>query len=149
MDEARAKNRIVVGIDGSEPARRALAWAFEEADLRGADVVAVHAWTYPVAGPSLTTVGYVPQGIDFAEEARQLLECEIKEVTGGTDYPKVERRVVEGSGTTALLRESQNAGMLVIGSRGLGGFAGLLLGSVGHQCAQHASCPVVIIPHER
>jgi len=143
-------NRIVVGVDGSECARRALAWAIDEAILRGgAEVVAVHAWSYPIIpAPVAPILPITSSSIDFKEEAHQTLEREIKEVTGGRDDVTIERHVVAGSAASELLRAAETADMLVVGSRGLGGFRGLLLGSVGQQCAQYARCPVVILPHD-
>jgi len=142
-------DRIVVGVDGSECARRALAWAIEEAILRGAEVLALHAWSYPIIpAPVAPILPITSSSIDFKEEAHQTLEREIKEVTGGRDDVRIEPRVVAGSAASELLRAAEDADMLVLGSRGRGGFRGLLLGSVGQQCAQHARCPVVIIPHD-
>lgn len=140
--------KIVVGVDGSECGRRALEWAIAEAELRDTEVIAVHAWQTPVVVPAPGGFAYTIPDIDFDAEAHRLLDTAIKEATGGTEDVKVERRVVQRPATEALVRAADGADMLVIGSRGLGGFSGLLLGSVGQQCAHHARCPVVIIPHE-
>lgn len=136
--------RIVVGIDGSDGARDALAWAIGEARLRGATVEAVHAWHVPYGGTEV-----VPINLDLAalEQGEQsLLEREIGAVeTGGVEVQPV---LVEGPAAQVLLRQAEGADLLVVGSRGLGGFMGLLLGSVSHQLVHHAPCPVVILPHE-
>lgn len=139
--------RIVVGVDGSENARRALSWAVEEAQLRQAGVEAVHAWELPMY------VGFGgPVAIDpapYEEGARALLDEEIAAVpVTGLPAPITEV-VVRGSPAWALLEIAKTADLVVVGSRGRGGFAGLLLGSVSQQVAQHAECPVVIVPHAR
>jgi nucleotide-binding universal stress UspA family protein len=144
---ANVTGKIAVGVDGSECAKQALTWAIDEAKLRGAEVIAVHAYQVPVVVPTLGGFSYSLPDIDFAGEARQLLDNVIKEVTDGSEPVTIERRIVERSPAQALIRTSGSADLLVVGSRGLGGFTGLLLGSVGHQCAQHAHCPVVIVPH--
>jgi nucleotide-binding universal stress UspA family protein len=140
--------KIAVGVDGSECAKRALAWAIAEAKLRGAEVVAVHAYQVPVVVPAPGGFAYTIPDLDFEAEARQSLDNAIKEVAGGADDVHIERRVVQRGAPEALIRASDAADLLVVGSRGLGGFKGLLLGSVSHQCAHHAHCPVVIIPHD-
>jgi len=139
---------IIVGVDGSESARKALSWAIEEAKVRKCEVIAINAWTYPIVPPSIDGAIVTIPDIDVEQEANNLLEREIKEVTGGSDDVKIQRRFVQKSAATALIQASDDADMLVIGSRGLGGFRGLLLGSVGHQCVQHSKCPVVVIPHD-
>jgi nucleotide-binding universal stress UspA family protein len=135
---------IVVGVDGSACSKEALRWALGEARLRGANVRAVRAWQFP---PLLTAGPYVPP-VDFdvasqlRDAARESVEAAVREVAGETP---VETEVVEGPAARVLLREAEDAELLVVGSRGHGGFAGLLLGSTSHQCAQHARCPVVVV----
>jgi nucleotide-binding universal stress UspA family protein len=139
---------IIVGVDGSEDSRRALRWAIDEAALRGDHITAVHAWDFilPIGPTGMATAPYVP-AIDFEAEARTALTNVVKEVAGGRDDPPIEEVVVRGSAAHVLVELSRVADLLVIGSRGLGGFRGLLLGSVGQQCAHHAHCPVVVMPH--
>lgn len=138
--------RIVVGVDGSDPAARALRWAVGEARIRSASVHAVHAWQFPiVAGPMGTFIPPPPEE-DMHKEAHRVLDEALDLVD--TSGVEVSREVVEQGAARALLGASKDADLLVLGSRGLGGFRGLLLGSVSQQCAQHASCPVVIVPHE-
>jgi nucleotide-binding universal stress UspA family protein len=137
--------RIVVGVDGSACARKALAWAIEEAKLRGDVVVALHACPYPLLAPTMDGVAPVLPGPDYDRDSQRLLEREIQTVRGGPDGVKVTPRVSELSPAPALVRASDGADLLVLGSRGLGGFTGMLLGSVGSHCSQHAKCPVVII----
>jgi len=138
--------RIVVGVDGSDASKAALAWAADEAELRGTDVLALLAWmpTVAVPGPWPAMVPVrVPQEVE--ESASATLAAVVDEVLG--EEPKVEvvERVVHGAAASALVEAAGSAELLVVGSRGLGGFTGMLLGSVSHQCAQHASCPVVIV----
>jgi nucleotide-binding universal stress UspA family protein len=141
---------IVVGVDGSAGARAALRWAFEEAKLRKASLQVVHAWTFVMHGVPATGMGMVPYPTaeDFAaleEAAREALDKALAEVVGEqTDVP-IDAHVVKASPAQALVEAAANADLLVVGSRGHGGFAGLLLGSVSQQCAHHAPCPVVIV----
>jgi nucleotide-binding universal stress UspA family protein len=140
--------RIVVGVDGSEGSKLALAWALDEAKLRRAALVAVHAWMQPypsaagVAGTFVVPVD--PSTVEAARNAAEgLLESLVSEAN--TDGVEVERLLVEGPAAEALVETAKRAELLVVGSRGHGGFTGLLLGSVSQQCAHHAPCPVVII----
>ena len=92
--------------------------------------------------------GFSPAGAaldDLVQMAESALDATLQEVAPDTDGVLVERRVVEGPAATVLVDESRQADLLVVGSRGYGGFAGLLLGSVSQQCAHHAACPVVIV----
>ena len=137
---------IVVGIDGSEPSRHALRWALDEARLRGADLRVVYAWPAPfnIAGP-YEQMG--PQYDESAKPADQMVaeelvehELEAEDVTG----IRTEKRIAQGSPVQALLDAASDADLLVVGTRGRGGFKGLLLGSVSQQCVAHATCPVVV-----
>jgi nucleotide-binding universal stress UspA family protein len=147
-------SRIVVGVDGSDASMEALRWAAGEARLRGVDIAAVYAYEYT---PSWAAYGYAegipmapPEAVsDEIAQARQrahtLLARAIDEL-GDTGPVTVETIVIEDRRPArALVDLSDDAAMLVLGSRGRGGFAGLLLGSVSQQCAQHARCPLVII----
>jgi nucleotide-binding universal stress UspA family protein len=146
-EESRESPAIVVGIDGSKGSSEALRWAIAEAHLRSFPVRAVHAWTYsrPLVPP---LVGYpysaesFGNAIDDRRQAEQRLERAASEV--GEDH-EVERVLVEGSAAQVLIDAVGEADVLVVGSRGHGGFTSLLLGSVSQQCAQHAPCPVVIV----
>ena len=139
---------IVVGVDSSEGAKAALRFALEEAKLRQATLRVVHAWQFghvgvtgiegfsPVAGADLS---------DLRHTAAIALDAVMYEVAPHSDEVVIERHVSEGAPATVLVDESRQADLLVVGSRGHGGFAGLLLGSVSQQCAQHAACPVVVV----
>ncbi len=143
--------RIVVGVDGSEHARRTLQWAVDEARLRKSVVIAVHAYTVPTlfvtpepilgAPPSIPDPSLIER---LEEAAARLVAEEIDQVA--SDDVTIEARVVTGSAPDALLQAAREGDLLVVGSRGLGGFKGLLLGSVSQQVVHHAPCPVVIVP---
>jgi nucleotide-binding universal stress UspA family protein len=129
-------------VDGSEQSKAALRWALEEARLRGASVRVIHAWTIRYAAG--IGVAYVAGTVDqLRDESERLLASVIDEV--GTEGVDVERAAVEGGAARVLVEAAEGADLLVVGSRGHGGFAGLLLGSVSQQCAHHAPCPVVIV----
>jgi nucleotide-binding universal stress UspA family protein len=138
------KGLIVVGLDGSEPSKAALRWALEEARLRGSAVRVVYAWfAYPALVPG------APLLASDWESLRRSAEEYMEEIVGSEVEPASELDVtavaVHGTAADVLVRQARGAEMLVVGSRGHGGFAGLLLGSVSQQCVQHAPCPVVIV----
>ena len=139
---------IVVGVDGSPGAKAALRWALAEARLRRTPLHVVHAWAVPYA-----TVGYgmaplIDEGFtaELEQGAKGLVEEMLAEAGSEADGVEVEREIAEGSAAHVLLEKAERAELLVVGSRGLGGFRGLLLGSVSQQCAHHARCPVVVVP---
>jgi nucleotide-binding universal stress UspA family protein len=135
--------RIVVGVDGSETARRALQWAVDEAHQRGATVEAVHAWHRPfVSGAAY--MGEMELDA-FEAHARTILDTTVAAVDA-RGLPPIESKLVPGGAAQALIAEAKGATLVVVGSRGRGGFTSLLLGSVSQQVAHHAPCPVVIIP---
>jgi nucleotide-binding universal stress UspA family protein len=139
--------RVVVGVDGSESAATALRWAVAEATARGAELEVVHAWHLPYAGGyPYTTAVFDPTM--FEEAAKET----VREALGGVDLSGLAHPVrtvlVNEGASPALLETAKGADLVVTGSRGLGGFRGLLLGSVSHQVAHHATCPVVIVPWE-
>lgn len=139
---------IVVGIDGSEGSGRALEWAAAEARLRAASLTLVQAWYPPAAlygGLGWTGISAEVIG-DFRALAEKQLEDACTNHAAALDGLDVERRLVEDMAAPALLEAAAGADLLVVGTRGHGGFAGLLLGSVSQQCAHHAPCPVVIVP---
>jgi nucleotide-binding universal stress UspA family protein len=134
---------IVVGVDGSEEATAALRWAAEEARLRGRGIVAVHARIYP-ALTGASTPGREVYADALRRDAEELVEAAIVDAEVPADVP-VRPLLVEGDAAEALIDASEDAELLVVGSRGLGGVAGVLLGSVSRQCARRAACPVVIV----
>lgn len=134
---------VVVGIDGSAAAHAALRFALDEARMRGCRLVAMHAFDLPafVDAPH----ALVPTLLDDLRTASADLLDEAFETVGGVGDVEVERRTAQGLPARALVEASKGAELLVIGSRGRGGFAGLLLGSVSQQCAHHAHCPIAIV----
>jgi nucleotide-binding universal stress UspA family protein len=141
-----SKNRIVVGVDGSAQSRRALGWAAQEAKLRGAHLSVIHAYTLPHLGAeqSLTTEAITR----IQREAQDLIENEVDQLGELAAGIELSCAAAEGAPTQLLLDAAEEADLLVVGSRGRGGFKALLLGSVSQQCAHHATCPVVIVPPE-
>ncbi len=138
--------KIVVGIDGSVGADAALAWALEEARAHGDRIVAVMAWSTPVVAGGIYAPA-PPIDLEALEgAAKQTLADALDRANAADGEVKIAEQVVWGSASEALVRASEGARLLVVGSRGLGGFKELLLGSVGHQVAHHARCPVVIVP---
>lgn len=137
--------RIVVGVDGSEGSVEALRWALQQADRSGGDskVVAIHAWHDVYAAGAPFTVAVNPQV--YGDAAERVLERAVDEATGGKPE-LVERSIVRDAPANAIVEASKDAELVVVGSRGRGGFAGLLLGSVSQQIVHHAKCPVVVIP---
>ena len=136
---------IVVGIDGSEHSKKALRWALDEARLRSASLRVVYAWTMPVFfGYGVAQAATLdPQSLRAA--AKENLDTALDAVAGGVEGVSIERKAVEGLAAQVLVDEAKDADLLVVGSRGHGGFTGLLLGSVSQQCAHHAPCAVVIV----
>jgi nucleotide-binding universal stress UspA family protein len=140
--------RIVVGVDGSAHARRALVWALEEAALHGASLDVVHAWRMPTVAPVLGFPTPVLHPDDCAREAKEMLEAELERAEQMTSArPLVVRPIAaEGGAAHLLLRWSEGADLLVVGARGLGPVLGTLLGSVSLQCVRHSTVPVVVVP---
>lgn len=139
---------IVVGVDHSPESRAALRFAFEEAQLRRAKLRLVHAWLFGY----ISATGFESSFPVLGGERNELrgavvaaVEATLQEVVPDAGEVEIERRVVGGTPAAVLVEASRDAELLVVGSRGRGGFSGLLLGSVSQQCAHHASCPVVIV----
>jgi nucleotide-binding universal stress UspA family protein len=133
--------RVVVGVDGSPSSGQALRWGARAAAAFGAGLDAVTAWEFP-AGYGF---GSVPSGWDPEQDMRTVLDQTVQEVFGDQPPAGLRRLTQEGGAAKVLLDASASAIMLVVGSRGHGGFAGLLLGSVSSNVAEHASCPVLVI----
>jgi nucleotide-binding universal stress UspA family protein len=133
--------RIVVGVDGSPSSEQALRWGANLAAMMGVRLEAVTAWDFPAS----YGFGSVPQDWDPAGDMRKVLDDTVSAVFGDQPPAGLQRQVREGGAAKVLLEASQGAIMLVVGSRGHGGFAGLLLGSVSANVAEHAPCPVLVI----
>lgn len=141
------ERRIVVGVEGSGGAKAALRWAIQEARFRNAvvEVVTAYSTTYVPASPDFN---YVPLDTsDLAQEVKRMQDTVVDEVLDELEACEVEirRTVARGRAPDTLIRVAEGADMLVVGSRGRGGFRGMLLGSVSQQIAHHGDCPVVIV----
>ena len=143
---------IVVGVDGSAASREALRWAAQEADLRGARLVAIHAWAFVSAAP-IGDPGMIPMpAVDFPgqleaerEAARAELDAAIGDAFAAGPAIEIEKRLVEGDSGDVLTRESADADLVVVGSHGHSGIKAALLGSVSRHVVEHAACPVVVV----
>ncbi|MEW2548252.1 universal stress protein [Streptomyces sp. NPDC047002] len=134
------ERRVVVGVDGSPSSKEALRWAVSQAKDTGAVVEAVIAWDVPVTGWPAA----VPSR-QFAAWAAGTLDETVEDVLGAEVPVTVRRAARGGHPAKVLVDAARGADLLVVGSRGHGGFAGALLGSVGLHCARHAPCPVVVV----
>ena len=141
---------IVVGVDGSDASHEALRWAAEEARLRGARVVAVHAWVFvppqPLGDPSILAVpaGDLPGQLSAeSEAATAALDDSVEAVLG--DDSSVEKKLIEGDAGEAIVTEAAEADLVVVGSHGRTGLKAALLGSVSRHVVDHAKCPVVVV----
>jgi nucleotide-binding universal stress UspA family protein len=139
--EGGSERWIVVGVDGSPPSEKALQWGAHLSATFGVAVVAVSAWDYPAA------IGwsYVPDEWHPDQDTAKALEETLQKVFGDQRPTGLRTVVREGGAAKVLLEESQGATMLIVGSRGHGGFSGLLLGSVSANVAEHAPCPVLVV----
>jgi nucleotide-binding universal stress UspA family protein len=149
-EDVGSTGRILVGLDGSEGARRALDWASGEARLRGARLRLLLAWQFPLglfSEPGLLVDGETVERL--AQIGREMLDEMCQGLGPVLEGLEVERVAVQGPPAAALVAGSADADLLVVGTRGHGGFAGLLLGSVSQACAHHAVCPLVVVPPPR
>ena len=140
-------SRIVVGIDTSPDAERALTWALEEARLREAKLELVHAYPTPEL-TALPMVVTLPNDEELRAGALSVLDDTLAAVGGAGDV-EVIRTVRAGGAASVLTQAAEGADLLVVGARGLGGFRGLLLGSVSQQAVAHSPCPVVVVTRTR
>jgi nucleotide-binding universal stress UspA family protein len=143
--------RIVVGVDGSDGAIKALGWALDQARARGDAVEVVH--VYPPVDVQYPYSLVAERWTDAAAEMTAERERAVRQVLEGLardlpdDAPVVTTEAVEGRQPARVLAErAQDADLLVVGTRGLGGVGGTLLGSVSHRLVHLAPCPVVVVP---
>ena len=138
--------KVVVGVDGSPESLLALDWAYGAARLSGAELTVVHSWLYPypVSDASPREVR-MPMEVDAANELQSSLDTLGSRLTDGSVV--IHRELREDSAVDALLKEGDGADLVVVGSRGRGGFRARLLGSISRTLVQHASCPVAVIRH--
>lgn len=142
-DGPPAESRIVVGVDGSDSSIAALQWAARQAELTGSVVQAVTTWEWP------TAVGWaaapVPEEYQPANDAQRVLDESLQPVRDAHPNVVFRTTVVEGHPAPVLVEASRGADLLVVGSRGHGQFAGMLLGSVSEHCVGSAHCPVLVL----
>ncbi len=136
---------VVVGVDGSDASMDALRFAAVEARLRAAPLRIVSAWTLPV-GHEDPGVGPLDPTV-FEQAARHTIDAATTAIGSELEGIEIERAMVAAGAASALLDNCSDADLLVVGSRGRGGFKGLLLGSVSQQVVLHAPCPVVVVRH--
>jgi nucleotide-binding universal stress UspA family protein len=139
---------VVVGYDGSNGAEAALRVALSEARARGATLRVVGVWhvTAPLKGSTAAPTNAAKLGEEVRTGLTRAIDAAVAGLRAEAPELAVEGAVREGQPAAVLTDEAEGADLLVLGSRGLGGFRELLLGSVSHQCAQHARCPVLIVP---
>jgi len=144
--ELTSNPRIVAGVDGSPSSVSALRWAIRQAGLSGSSVDAVIAWHQPAAAAGF---GWAPADVDQDFSFEELAGKTLTEAISDTHDPAgdvgVRALVMEGNPAQVLLAAAASADLLVVGSRGHGGFAEALLGSVSQHCVHRATCPVVVI----
>lgn len=150
-------SKIVVGVDGSPGGAKSLSWAVGEARVRDSDLQVIHAWMVPLidALPEPWAIGTPPIGpadeevyAHLAAAAGRVLDDSLAAAKAEGAGVEVDGELVEAHAAAALIAAAHDADLLVVGSRGRGGFKGLLLGSVSAQCVHHAPCPVVVVPPE-
>jgi nucleotide-binding universal stress UspA family protein len=129
----------VVGVDGSPASLHALRFAHRQADLTGAELHAVTTWTYPLSYDDPV------DPTDWQANAETILDAALGEALPASAAVEVRRHVAEGHPAGVLLASVEEADMLVVGSRGHGGFTGMLLGSVSQHVVAHGPCPVVVV----
>lgn len=136
--------KIVAGVDGSSESFSAVEWAAHEAKLRGDALVLVHAWHVPAMSGLADMVGPVVDWSFLEQDANDILATARRLVhEEGID---VEELAIQDHPVRALLSAAESAELLVVGSRGLGEFSGVLLGSVSQAVLHHAPCPVTVVP---
>ncbi|MCW2607034.1 MAG: uspA1 [Frankiales bacterium] len=144
---APARGRIVVGVDGSACSGAALTWALQQARLTGSSVEALATWQPPAMIGMAGYGSYADLGaVDLSEPTTDTVREAVAAATRLGDPVEVTVTVLQGSASRELVRASDDADLLVVGSRGHGELSGVLLGSVGLYCVTHAACAVVVVP---
>ena len=134
---------VVVGVDGSKPSRPALAWAAGEAADHQAELVVVSVWEPPLI-PPMGNPSLGREVVTSESTAGDLVQV-IRDELGDDPPVLVQPRVAEGNPAHVLIESSEDADLLVVGTRGHGGFHGLILGSVSQHVAAYAKCPVAVV----
>jgi len=150
----KAPHRIVVGVDGSANSKAALRWAAKLAPTLDAHLDVVTAWQFPVLAtmnPDFMSAGMLPAYPELWHpelDAKKMQAATLLDVFKDEPPPGLTHAVEQGQASSVLIKAAEGADMLIIGSRGHGGFAGLLLGSVSRTCVEHAKCPVLVVHGE-
>jgi nucleotide-binding universal stress UspA family protein len=143
---ANTEHRVVVGIDGSPASREALRWAASEAEIRHVTLEVVGVWSFPTYVDPMGTTYATPSMLERTEaNEKKMVDDEVAAVLGSTSKVPITKTLRCGSTAGELLDAAKGADLLVVGSRGRGGFLSLLLGSTAMHCVQHASVPVVVV----
>ncbi|MGO9560268.1 MAG: universal stress protein [Acidimicrobiales bacterium] len=145
MTDTQQRPRIVVGVDGSPQAATALEFAIDEARLRGAELHVTYA--YPAMASPITGGTAHDYYAQVEARAKEVLEAAAA-AAPSTEGIEVEWLAVPGNPAEILIEASRVSTLLVVGSRGLGGFMGLVMGSVSSQCVHHSHCPVLVVREE-
>lgn len=140
MTDTTDSTRIIVGVDGSDSSLAALARAAQLAAALDTPLEAIMTWDYPVMLDAFYPPAWSPQ-----EDAEKVLATAVEETFDGALPPRFTQTAIQGASARVLIEQSAHASMLVLGTRGHGGFTGMLLGSVSAACAEHAQCPVLIM----
>ena len=143
MDHTAWAGRVVVAMDGSASALNAARWGAAEAVARGRGLTLAHALIPPVMGGGFS-IGLPPR-LDILDTMREEAIAELAKIADGLECDDVTIEIQIGSASALMLQASETADLIVLGSRGHGGFKGLLVGSVGTQVASHAQCPTVVL----
>lgn len=134
--------RIVVGVDGSENSTYALEWAAHQAEMTGSTLEGVITWQWPMAFGA--AFAYLPADFNPADDAEKVLDIALTKARDSHPDLQIKKLVAEGHPAPILVEASRGADLLVVGSRGHGEFAGMLIGSVSEHCVTNAHCPVLV-----
>jgi nucleotide-binding universal stress UspA family protein len=140
--QRNATHRIVVGIDGSDDSKAALEWAAHQAELTGSTLEAVTTWAWPAAFG--VAFAYLPADYNPSADAQKVLDDALAPLREAHPDLSIGTVIAEGHAAPVLVEASRGADLLVVGSRGHGEFAGMLLGSVSEHCVTNAHCPVLV-----
>ncbi|WP_338748927.1 universal stress protein [Janibacter alittae] len=136
---------VIAGVDGSKDSGRALKWAADYAQQAGAPLQALITWEVSTLYGDTFSGEWDSTAVE--QKHREVAEKLVSDTLGGG--AQVDVRVEKGNASEVLVRESKDAQLIVVGSRGFGGFRGMLLGSVSHHLVTHARCPVTVMQHEK
>jgi len=139
MTDTMTTPLVVVGTDGSGEAAKAVEWAADYVRRTGGTLEIVTTWSWPMTYGAPTGIPNYSPDVDAHDVADKAV------AEAGLPHDRIRTTVVNGQAAQVLCQRSADADLLIVGSRGHGGFAGMLLGSVSNYCVHHAGCPVVVI----